>query len=671
MKGILAMRGTKKTAMFFVLFLMVQNICACSLRDEFTGNGMEVQAETEVQPELIFSADSGMYDEEFYLAISATNDATIYYTLDGTDPATSPFRKTYTQPILIQDATGQANRFADLTPAEQSVWYQGMDTPSAQYQVEKCTVVRAYAEECAPVYKSYFVGYVPEDFHNLPMMSVVTDPSNLFNNETGIYMVGTEALEYLEQNPEDIEGAKALANYNQRGKSWERKIHLDFFETDGSYVYSQNCGIRIQGNNSRNEAQKSFRFYARSDYGDASFSYDLLNLDTADQGLTTESTFILRSGGNDANYLKFKDTYIQELASGRAIETQEGRPCLLFINGEYWGLYTLMEDYTDDYFAAQYGVAKEEVIYYKNNEIEEGEASDIIYYDKLMNYARTYDLSNEIHYETICSMLDVQSFADYMATELYILNMDWPDNNVGLWRTRNTNSLNPYADGKWRFVLMDTDMSMNQYGNADYNNSSILKMQQFYPDNDFVQLFNALIQNETFKEMFAEAMLDIVNVNFAVPRAHEVLWEYHTAYYEEIDRYFARFDTGSQKGDMSNPCFQRLYEYAMFRNDYAVTMLQEGLGLEGGPARLNIHIIDDAQNLAGGSIRINGQEVMLVDGLFTGMYLQDYPVTIEAVPEEGHVFTGWTGLADSSHSSVTVSLNEASELTAHLEIAHE
>lgn len=60
------------------------------------------------------------------------------------------------------------------------------------------------------------------------------------------------------------------ANYNQKGKDWERNAHIDYFETDGTTLdcqLQQDCGIRIQGNYSRSDLMKGLRLYARADYG--------------------------------------------------------------------------------------------------------------------------------------------------------------------------------------------------------------------------------------------------------------------------------------------------------------------------------------------------------------------------------------------------------------------
>jgi hypothetical protein len=136
--------------------------------------------------------------------------------------------------------------------------------------------------------------------------------------------------------------------------------------------------MRIQGGWSRADYQKSFRFYARSEYGNKSFDHRFWQgLDTAEgQDDDSFSTFVLRNGGNDSNYLKFKDLMLQDMADGFSFATQTGRPCVLFIDGEYWGLYVLQEDYSQEYFTRHYGVKEKSVAIYKNNALDEGLPED-------------------------------------------------------------------------------------------------------------------------------------------------------------------------------------------------------------------------------------------------------------------------------------------------------
>ena len=137
-------------------------------------------------------------------------------------------------------------------------------------------------------------------------------------------------------------------------------------ENGAEQVLNQDCGIRIQGNYSRSDLQKGFRLYARKDYGDNKFRYDIWGDELKDKdGNTIDKfkTFVLRAGGNCAFTSKYNDTYWQTLAAGVDCSTKASRPCVVYLNGEYWGLYVLEEDYSDDYFESHYGVNKLSLIH--------------------------------------------------------------------------------------------------------------------------------------------------------------------------------------------------------------------------------------------------------------------------------------------------------------------
>ena len=98
-------------------------------------------------------------------------------------------------------------------------------------------------------------------------------------------------------------------------------------------------------------------------------------------GVETKSIVITSCYPNEGKSDVAFQLAVQNMVSGRGVETQQGTACVVFIDGEYWGLYTLQSDYSDRYFADRYNVAKSNVVMYKNDELSEGEAED----EKLFN----------------------------------------------------------------------------------------------------------------------------------------------------------------------------------------------------------------------------------------------------------------------------------------------
>ena len=613
----------------------------------------------------VFGTESGMYSSAFDLTLTTDEGNTIYYTTDDTDPATSSTRKEYTVPIKVRDRSPENMVMASwLKVSEITPWSDGASLPKNS-AVDKCTVIRAVTYSAAGEYSetltnSYFVGVSNSDHNGLPILSVTTDPASLFDYDTGIYRKGRV---YDEVGKPAGGGDTAEANYNQRGKEWERPCHIDFFESDGTLAISQDCGMRTQGGYSRADYQKALRFYARDEYGKKNFKYtffeDAYREDGSGEQLAKFKKLVMRAGGNDTNSAKFKDSYLQALLSGRAFDTQEGRPCVMFIDGEYWGLYTLQEDYDDHYFEENYGVNADEVVVYKKGEIDEGNEEDIALFDELRAFAENNDLSKAGNYERIGEMLDIKSFADYMAAEIYILNEDWPGNNYSMWRVRNTDSSNPYADGRWRMLLYDTEMGVDHYGNwnTHYNSDNLKNILKNNKD-DLPVIFNALLKNAEFKTMFVNAILDISNIDMAPDRAAEVEKKYMEAYYPELDKSYARFPTWANRRNAADPCIERMDTFLANRPAYIPTMLKSDLSLK-NDVTVNI----SAVRAEGGTVKLNGTPIDL-SSAFTGTYFGDCKITLTAEAKDGYRFAGWTGTVSSTDAEISISPAEAGSVRA-------
>lgn len=614
----------------------------------------------------VFSAESGMYSEAFDLALSTDEGSEIYYTTDGSDPAVSETRIKYELPINIYNRSKEnyslINRadVGDITP-----WGGRKPANSA---VDKGTVVRAVTLSADGRYsevltRSYFVGVSSKNHNGLPIISVTTDPDNLFDYEKGIFIKGKTYDDFKKSGGVIDDEGNAPANYNQRGKDWERACHIDFFEADGTLAVSQDCGMRTQGAYSRAAYQKSMRFYARDEYGEKNFKYPFFENaykeDGSGEQLKKFKKIVARAGGNDIEYAKYKDSYIQSLVSDRAIDTQEGRPCVMYIDGEYWGLYTLQEDYDDHYYEENYGVNADEVMVYKKGEMDEGLETDIEYFKELRSFAQVHDLSNQANYEKICEMIDVQSFIDYMAVEMYIINEDWPGNNYSLWRTRTVDPSNPYADGRWRFNLYDTEMGVDHYGNSStkYNRNNLKNIMSNKYD-DMPVIFNALLKNEGFKKQFINTFLDLTYKNFDPDTVAQKEKSFYSAYYPELNKNFNRYPNWANTGNATDPCIERMRYFFNNRPSYVPTMLKTDFSLSAA-VPVNVTTI----NPDGGSIRLNTIDLDTAEK-FSGKYFPEVDITLTAAAKEGYKFVGWAGSYSSSETTITISPEKASQLQA-------
>ena len=331
------------------------------------------------------------------------------------------------------------------------------------------------------------------------------DPDDLFSYEKGIYVTGkiydeSEHEGYPETWP---------ANYNQKGRAWERKADFLCFNEQKEYEFSQTIGVRIHGGWSRAFNQKSFNLYARKEYsGTATFAKAFFNDIYA-------HSLMLRSGGyRDTFITKVRDSLNQDMSQNELFSIQNSKPYIVFLNGEYWGIYNLQERYSDNYVSERTGVKKSNVLIIKNDELDEGDVDDYHYYEELREFFTDNDFSSNEAYSQVDSYIDVNEFTQYMSTQLYVGNIDWPGNNVRLYREVNT------SNTKWHFMMYDTDDSSNilpskcAVDKDPFENASHWKYGPLDDRCILGLMLSKLIENASFKSLFRETFIRIGQENF-------------------------------------------------------------------------------------------------------------------------------------------------------------
>ena len=500
----------------------------------------------------VFSQIGGFYDSEFQLTLSDNNGYDIYYTTDGSDPRTSDTAKLYTGSIRIYNNTNEPNQYSSLKDITLTEYY-----PTSQ-KVEKGIVIRAASKNVGGKFSdvehnSYFIGKTNSYFKDMKVISMATDSDYLFDENNGAYMIGSEYYEWLnssEYTEYDKADTRNPTNYNKDGRESEFPVSIQIIE-NGEAVYNADLGAKISGNWTRVYPQKSFRLVTRSEYGDSSIKYPIFDELTDINGEVIDrfDKLTLWNGGNDNQYLHFRDALIQEIAEERNIETMGSEPCILFIDGEFWGFYMLRERVDADYLEAHFGLDKDDVAVLKNGKLDDGLDSDLEEFKQFCVWAISANMANPLNYEKFCETVDVQSFMDYMTIETYINNNDWQSsgvNNWQTWRSKTVHSDIPEANGKWRFVLYDTDISAGLYGGeknvANYDSlGNNGPKSQYY---NFSAILKNLIRNDEFRQQFYDNYIEIIETTFDKTTVSNKITEYVNAYEEVTKDTLNRFDHG-------------------------------------------------------------------------------------------------------------------------------
>lgn len=633
-----------------------------------------------------FSAGSGFYGTDFELTLFQAENNTIYYTIDGSDPVSSETAEIYSAPITVSDRTSQPNIYSAYAEDENSPVSIccGVGYRKPTFSVDKAYVVRAAAKDengrfSESVSQTYFIttGNLSK-YDSITVVSIVTDPDNLFSPDKGIYVTGNKYIEW--KNSAEYDPAKSVwdtdnvTNYFSKGREWEREASVTIFE-NGNAVVQQDMGIRVKGASTRNGAQKSFNLYARKDYGESKIRYPLIESNYSYNGniIDKYDSITLRSVPDE---VRLRDSFAQSLIHEReTLTTQDMKPCAVFLNGEYWGSYQMAEKFSDYFIESNYGIPKKNVAMIKNWELEEGTQEEM---DEFNNFMYSYckkDLTNETNYKAVCDFLDIDSLIEHYAAGIYLGTYDWPNYNFGVWRNTGAEiSGNPYSDGKWRFITFDLDYTMgatyeNFGGVQGYAYDSfahiVNKCGKYTPTNLFVQL----MKNEDFRNRFAAVYCDYANEIMSMDKIDPLINRYSEEYTEYLAnsqlRWWGYFG-GTPESNLSynrktyrETTLKNIRTFFSERPEYTLEDMKNFSGLEGTLQTITL------KTNGSGRIMINSIIPDTLSGEWSGRYYSDCPVKVTALPDSEATFKGWTGDIISGEAELTITLSEAMTLQAN------
>lgn len=669
----------KKYAALVTALACIISLCSCS--DKKTKNKTKISASQSADDskldesisDVSFSLQSGFYDSEQQLELSVQGSGvTIRYTTDGSIPNESS--EEYTEALTLTDRKNDFSMLAEQTEITASHDY------SAPMSVTKANVIRAAAFKEDGTHgtvasHTFFIGIDRADkYGDVPVISLMMDPADLFDYEKGIYVLGKVHEDWLAEDPShaSVDVWKQEANFTQRGKEWERPVYAEYILPDGSTAFTQDLGIRIMGAASRNEHQKSLRLTARKEYGDKNVKYELIPDNTRSDGqgnVDKYKSFVLRNGGNDCNFAKFRDPLLQSMVKDRSFETIQSTPVVAFLDGEYWGMYTLTEDYSDNYISNNYDIDNKNVVILKVGKIEEGEEDDIKLYSDMYEFITGSDMSDADNYAKACEMLDMQTFSDYMAFNIYIANEDSiiQGNNWRMWRVREADGATPVSDGKWRMMAYDTDYSSGVYtGGQNYNDNFIKKAingTQTFKDLDQppAEIFRSLLDNEDFKQMFILSLCDMRNISFEKSKVDAAYKEMLEVYAPLAKDTFARFGPDYAKEGF-NWSADGLKQFLDGRYKVFMTQITD-VFKPGEKTTVTVKTNDSTK----GGVILNTSVLDLSDKDFSGEYYTAYPITVTADPSAGK-FVKWEykgcTLSDASAETASVTIEGDCEITA-------
>ncbi len=433
--------------------------------------------------EVTFSHDGGLYSESIQVELSCDIEgAAIIYTLDGSEP-TADNAYVYSKPIEITDE-GRPNQYTTKkcvwSPSENA---DNADTAYGVNEVYKGTVIRARIVKDAKLSSSVQTNtYFINSDYSLPIVSLSTDPDGLFDDVEGEYVLGYSYYT-LRKYGNTSQSTNSYIQRNLEG-------HIEIYDTDGS-IFEDDISFSLSGFSSvESSLQKSFNVILDS----KSITGDMFGAsETLEYG-----SFSLRGtgggvSGDDIKYA-YPSAFISNYVSGEGIGAQSSRLCILFIDGEYWGIYSLMEPKGKEYMSERTGVSKKDITLVMTYD---GVFDDE--FDTLFDEIKSRDFGDAESYEWIKTQIDIENYMACVLAEAFFGNTDGishGDHNMYIWKEEG---------GLWKWQVFDFDSTMVD------NENYLQKMIEFdYMDSEDEEkknftswLFGRLWESDVFREEFA------------------------------------------------------------------------------------------------------------------------------------------------------------------------
>ena len=503
---------------------------------------------------------SKVFSNPFSVMVEIPEGATLYYTLDGS------------------------------TPTEN----HGAISDDGIFEINQTTLLRLrfYEEGMLPS-PIRTLSYIYNDKgYMLPVLSVVSDPDNFYNDTIGVFVPGTNGI--------DGSGISFPCNWNQE---WERPVAYNYISAEGEELHSQEASLKRFGGWSRSWYPFNFKLKAQAVFENQKYmTYPFFE----NKPHLRHKVIQVRNGGNDL-LCRIKDASLQYMiiSSGFYLDCQDYQSVHSFINGHYQGMLNLREPSNKHYALANYGIDTDEV---DQMELNTGVHVNAGTSDAFWKW---YDLSENAYdekiYEEIEKIVDVDEFINYMAVQIFLGGDDWPQNNCKGFKGH---------DGRFHIVLFDIDQALR------YDKGSFDRLSSNCP---LVAIFFNMLGNSDFRKQFIDTYCIVGGSIFEPQRCEEIINRIADEMRPALALEGLSPDDTAERMKNAMTDARRNEMMNALRNWWRASIYEEGLNVE------------FSCELPAGKLLMNGIEVPT--GKFRGTLFP--PAKLVAVAPEGYRFKGW------------------------------
>ena len=512
-------------------------------------------------------------------------------------PQASPGTGFYSMSNFLPTITGEGTIYCTIdgsVPTETN----GM-TPDQLTAFNGTTVLRMRAYEKGKLPSEVTTcTYTQNQYtHSLPVLMVTADPTDLYSDELGIFVTGT--------NGKSGAGIEYPCNWN---RDWDRSANMQLLDKDGKPLFQQDVNIARFGGWSRSWIPYNFKLKAQKQYeGNNYIEYPFF---TDNKPYLKHKALQVRNGGNDVS-CRIKDAALHSIiiSSGFYLDCLDYQPVHCYINGHYYGMQNFREPSNKHYGVADYGIDNDEIDAMEFG----GGSSPSVKAGNSDAYWEWYNLSSYAYdddtYQQICDLVDVNEFANYMAAELYLGGDDWPGNNCKGFKGK---------DGKFHIVFFDVDQAL-RFDIGSFNritNSGAA----------ITVLFRNMLNNDSFRKLFIDSYCLFGGSVMTPERCHAI-----------IDRISDEMNPAlALEGLSTSPTADYMKQVlSATRQETMITALTNWRNVQLSGTRA--YKVKFSANIESAQLQVNGINVPTQK--FNGTLFA--PAVLKASAPEGYIFKGW------------------------------
>ena len=326
--------------------------------------------------------------------------------------------------------------------------------------------------------------YIINENHTMPVVSIAANPGEFAH----IYKNYTENIE----------------------------IRGNFTLFDNGNSISEDCGVKLYGHTALQLPKKNLKVNFRGKYGADVLSYPVYGED----GPEIYDSLCLRAGQDNPQAI-MREELFTSLAADMSdhVLVQKTRYCIVYVNGEYYGIYAMKEAYNETYYAQNKGVSEESVTIIQPPVTYRSEVYS------LLSFAASKDMTDPANYEYLCQHIDMDSLIDWMIIQGYSANGDVEQNLRYFRSTENGN--------RWQYALYDLDWAF--YEHVPFSNMFSESVWQYK------MLTRNIIKSPIFRQRFLERCQQVLETTLSTENVLKRIDELESVLDPEVKRDRARW----------------------------------------------------------------------------------------------------------------------------------